>query len=476
MGTNILPVIALIGRSNVGKSTLFNRLIKSCTAIEKFNAIVGDSSELTRDRIYGNCSSHILIDTGGLSQESNEGLNSKVIRQTLLAIEEADVILFIVNSKEGLTYLDQNILDKLRRYDKPFRLVANKIDGSNPEITCAEFSPMGIEKIFPISAMHGTGISSLEKEIESILKLEIGSTTNTPISNGISSIKIAIIGRPNVGKSTLANHILEEDRVIVHNSPGTTRDSIHIPFEHNEKKYTLVDTAGVRRRAKISEKIEVFSVAKTLMVAKKSDVTIFVMDATEGVVDQDLNLIEMVLSAGRSVLIVVNKWDSKRIEERNFIREKIKNRLQFISFIDVHFASALKGTGLSRLYQSINNSFKSATASWPTNKLNKILASAISEHAPPMVHRRRIKPRYAHLGGNQPTTIVIHGNQVESIPETYVRYLENTYRSALKLIGTPIRMEFKNTKNPYKDKKNILTDRQIFKRKRLMSFNKTKKR
>ncbi len=285
-------------------------------------------------------------------------------------------------------------------------------------------------------------------------------------------IKIAIIGRPNVGKSTLVNRMLGEDRVIVYDQPGTTRDSIYIPFERNDEKYTLIDTAGVRKRGKIHEEVEKFSVVKTLQAIKDANVVIFVMDAREGVVDHDLNLLGFALEAGRALVIAINKWDGMTPSERDFVKVELQRRLFFVDFADIHFISALHGTGVGNLYASVQNSFKSAVTRWPTNRLTQILEDAVGEHAPPMVNNRRIKLRYAHLGGANPPIIVIHGNQIEKVPKSYVRYLENTYRRVLKLVGTPIRIEFKGGDNPYEGNKNSLTDRQVNKKRRLMSHNK----
>lgn len=275
-----------------------------------------------------------------------------------------------------------------------------------------------------------------------------------------------------MGKSTLVNRMLGEDRVIVYDQPGTTRDSIYIPFERNDEKYTLIDTAGVRKRGKIHEEVEKFSVVKTLQAIKDANVVIFVMDAREGVVDHDLNLLGFALEAGRALVIALNKWDGMDPRERDYVKTELERRLFFVDFADIHFISALHGTGVGNLYQSVQNSFKSAVTRWPTSRLTQILEDAVSEHAPPMVNNRRIKLRYAHLGGANPPLIVIHGNQVEKVPKSYVRYLENTYRRVLKLVGTPIRIEFKGGENPYEGNKNTLTDRQVNKKRRLMTHHK----
>jgi GTP-binding protein len=285
-------------------------------------------------------------------------------------------------------------------------------------------------------------------------------------------IKIAIIGRPNVGKSTLVNRMLGEERVIVYDQAGTTRDSIYIPFERNEEKYTLIDTAGVRRRGKIFEAVEKFSVVKTLQAIQDANVVIFVMDAREGVVEHDLNLLGFVLETGRALVIALNKWDGMEPGERDYVKTELERRLFFVDFADIHFISALHGTGVGHLYKSVQESFRSAITRWPTSRLTQILEDAVQEHQPPLVNGRRIKLRYAHLGGANPPLIVIHGNQVESVPKSYSRYLENTYRRVLKLVGTPIRIEYKGGENPYEGKKNTLTERQVNKKRRLMSHHK----
>ncbi|PHX41538.1 ribosome-associated GTPase EngA, partial [Pseudomonas syringae pv. syringae] len=326
----------------------------------------------------------------------------------------------------------------------------NKIDNIDENLARAEFSPMGLGDAIPVAGAHGRGISQMleialrefprdedepEEGVEVEEVAEGQEAKRIPGPSEKDGIKIAIIGRPNVGKSTLVNRMLGEDRVIVYDEPGTTRDSIYIPFERNEEKYTLIDTAGVRKRGKIHEEVEKFSVVKTLQAIKDANVVIFVMDAREGVVDHDLNLLGFALEAGRALVIALNKWDGMTPGERDFVKIELERRLFFVDFADIHFISAMHGTGVGNLYQSVQNSFKSAVTRWPTSRLTQILEDAVSEHAPPMVGSRRIKLRYAHLGGANPPLIVIHGNQVEKVPKSYVRYLENTYRRVLKLVG-----------------------------------------
>lgn len=476
----MVPVIALVGRPNVGKSTMFNRLTRTR------DAIVGDLSGLTRDRQYGEASwqgrSYILVDTGGISGDEH-GMDEKMAEQSLLAIEEADVVLFLVDARAGLTAADQMISEHLRKRNKRSYLVANKIDNIDPNTAIAEFSPLGMGNAIGVAGAQGRGVNNLleavlggfprDKEEEIDMNVAEGEeAVRIPGPSEKDGIKIAIIGRPNVGKSTLVNRMLGEDRVIVYDEPGTTRDSIYIPFERNEEKYTLIDTAGVRKRGKIHEEVEKFSVVKTLQAIKDANVVIFVMDAREGVVDHDLNLLGFALEAGRAIVIALNKWDGMQPGERDYVKTELERRLFFVDFADIHFISALHGTGVGNLYQSVQNSFKSAVTRWPTSRLTQILEDAVSEHQPPMVNSRRIKLRYAHLGGANPPIIVIHGNQVEKVPRSYSRYLENTYRRVLKLVGTPIRIEYKGGENPYEGNKNTLTDRQVNKKRRLMSHHK----
>ena len=480
----MVPVIALVGRPNVGKSTLFNRLTKSR------DAIVGDLSGLTRDRQYGEAKwqgrTYIVIDTGGISGDE-EGIDAKMAEQSLQAIEEADAVLFLVDARAGLSASDQMIGEHLRRRNKRSFLVINKVDNIDADLARAEFSSMGMGESLAIAGAHGRGITQMleavlgsfpkdatepEEGEEEEIVLEGQEAKRIPGPSEKDGIKLAIIGRPNVGKSTLVNRMLGEDRVIVYDQPGTTRDSIYIPFERDDEKYTLIDTAGVRRRGKIFEAVEKFSVVKTLQAIQDSNVVVFVMDAREGVVDHDLNLLGFVLESGRALVIALNKWDGMEPSERDYVKVELQRRLFFVDFADIHFISALHGTGVGNLYKSVQASFKSAITRWPTNRLTTILEDAVSDHAPPMVNNRRIKLRYAHLGGANPPLIVIHGNQVEAVPKSYIRYLENTYRRVLKLVGTPIRIEFKGGENPYEGNKNTLTDRQVNKKRRLMSHHK----
>ncbi|SDG88069.1 GTP-binding protein [Pseudomonas benzenivorans] len=480
----MVPVIALVGRPNVGKSTLFNRLTKSR------DAIVGDLSGLTRDRQYGEAKwqgrTYIVIDTGGISGDE-EGIDAKMAEQSLQAIEEADAVLFLVDARAGLSASDQMIGEHLRKRNKHSFLVVNKVDNLDPDLARAEFSPLGMGDALAIAGAHGRGITQMLEAVlggfprdeaepqegeEEEEVAEGQEAKRIPGPSEKDGIKLAIIGRPNVGKSTLVNRMLGEDRVIVFDQAGTTRDSIYIPFERDGEKYTLIDTAGVRRRGKIFEAVEKFSVVKTLQAIQDSNVVVFVMDAREGVVDHDLNLLGFVLESGRALVIALNKWDGMEPSERDYVKTELQRRLFFVDFADIHFISALHGTGVGHLYKSVQASFQSAITRWPTSRLTQILEDAVREHQPPLVNGRRIKLRYAHLGGANPPLIVIHGNQVDAVPRAYSRYLENTYRRVLKLVGTPIRIEYKGGENPYEDRKNTLTDRQVNKKRRLMSHHK----
>ena len=474
----MVPVIALVGRPNVGKSTLFNRLTKSR------DAIVADVAGLTRDRQYGEArwqgKPYILVDTGGITGEET-GLDMEMAGQSLQAIEEADAVLFLVDSQAGRTAGDELIAEHLRKRNKHTYLIANKIDGSDPDSILGEFSKLGLGAPIGIAASHGRNINPMLEQVmgeHGIAALMAERAVEGEDAQGrriVEAIgtKIAVIGRPNVGKSTLVNRMLGEDRVVVFDQAGTTRDSIYIPYERHEKPYTLIDTAGVRRRGKVYEAIEKFSVIKTLQAIQDANVVIFVVDARDGIVEQDLHLLGFALEAGRALVIAVNKWDGMDEREKDYVKIELKRRLFFAEFADLHFISALHGSGVGLLYKSVDKAYASAMTKVPTNRMTQILEDAVSEHQPPMVNGRRIKMRYAHLGGSNPPIIIVHGNQLEKVPGSYTRYLENTFRKVLKLSGTPIRVEYKSSENPYEDRKNTLTDRQVNKKRRLMSHHKT---
>jgi len=466
----MLPVIALVGRPNVGKSTLFNRLTRSR------DALVANYAGLTRDRKYGEGvwqdRRFVVVDTGGITGEE-EGIDSAMAAQSLQAMEEAAIVLFLVDCRDGLTATDEAIAKHLRETGKTCLLVANKIDGLDPNLALADFYRMGFENIYPTTATHGRGVSNL---MDSVLALfppqpeEAASDDETE-----RGIKIAIVGRPNVGKSTLVNRMLGEQRVVVYDQPGTTRDSIYIDYERNGKKYTLIDTAGVRKRKNISLTVEKFSIVKTLQAIDDANVVILLMDGSEGIVDQDLHLMGYAIDAGRALVVAINKWDGLDLDQKNTIKTQLQRRLEFVRFADIHFISALHGTGVGDLYKSVHKAYASATDKLSTNVLTRILEDAIADHPPPMVKGRRIKLRYAHAGGRNPPLIIIHGTQTDAVPDHFTRYLEKTFRKALDLHGTPIRIEYKSSDNPYAGRKNTLTPRQIAKRRRLMKHAKGKK-
>lgn len=465
----MIPVIAIVGRPNVGKSTLFNRLTRSR------DALVADYAGLTRDRKYGEGEiddrKFIVIDTGGISGDET-GIDSAMAGQSLQAMEEADAVLFLVDAQAGLTAADEMIANHLRKTNKTCYLVANKTDGLNADVATAEFHQMGIGNLYHIAAAHNRGVRSLmEIVLEPFPLPEEGNEDDET-----KGTRIAVIGRPNVGKSTLVNRMLGEDRVVVYDQPGTTRDSVYIPYLRFEKPYTLIDTAGVRRRKNVKEVVEKFSIIKTLQAISDANVVVCVFDAREGVVDQDLHMLGYALDAGRSLVIAVNKWDGMNADDKRKVKQDLERRLEFVSYAKIHFISALHGTAVGDLYGSIDKAYASATTRWPTNKLTTILQQACTEHAPPMVRGRRIKLRMAHMGGANPPRIVIHGNQTESVPNNYTRYLENTYRRALKIEGTPIFIEFKSGKNPFEGRKNQLTDRQQAKKRRLAEHSRHNKR
>lgn len=470
----MVPLIALVGRPNVGKSTLFNRLTRTR------DAIVAEFAGLTRDRQYGKGAmgdfDYIVVDTGGLSGDE-EGIDGPMAEQARFAIDESSVVLMLVDAKAGRTPGDEAIADYLRRGGKKVIVVCNKIDGQNPDYVLSEFASLGLGDPVSISASHGTGVSKLVNEVvgDALSALAPAEPEPEDVEPEDPGIKIAVVGRPNVGKSTLVNRLLGEDRVVVFDEAGTTRDSVYVPFERDDKRYTLIDTAGVRRRGRVSEKVEKFSVVKTLAAIEDAHVVILMVNARDGIVEQDLHLLGHVLEEGRALVIAVNKWDGTSQEEKDNVRRELERRLTFIDFANIHYISALHGSGVGNLYKSIHKAYDAANRNLKTNQLNEILQAATTEHQPPMVKGRRIKLRYAHLGGHNPPIIVIHGNQTEFVPDSYKRFLEHRFRAALKLEGTPIRLEFRTSDNPFKGRKNNLTDRQQNRRRRLMSHVKKKK-
>lgn len=464
------PVVALIGRPNVGKSTLFNQLTRSR------QALVADLAGLTRDRQYGDAmyenKPFIVIDTGGIG-EADDGqgnIDDYMAEQSYTAIQEADIIVFVVDTRAGIVGADETIAKKLHTLGKPVFLVANKIDGVH-EAAVSEFFALGFGEPYPTTASHGRGIANLLEDLTANMPTQDEQET-TP-----EGLRLAIIGRPNVGKSTLVNRLLGEERVVVYDMAGTTRDSIYIPFERENQHYVLIDTAGVRRRGRVDEKIEKFSVIKTLQAIKDAHVVMLVIDAREGIVDQDLHLLSYALEAGRAIVIAINKWDDLSEEQKKIVKLEMERRFSFIPYVKVHLISALHGTGVGNLYPSVHKAYDSATFDISTSRLTQILQDAVTAHQPPMIDGRRIKLRFAHLGGHNPPVIVIHGNQTNQVPHSYRRYLENEFRKVFKLEGTPIKIEFKQNANPYAGRKNSMTDAQKErKRRQVQKFKKRDKK
>lgn len=461
----MIPVVTLVGRPNVGKSTLFNRLTRTQ------DALVADFSGLTRDRQYGQASfnkkNFIVVDTGGLGVE-HAPIDALMAKQSELALAEADCIFFLVDGKNGITAGDEEIAQRLRKLGKPLYLIVNKIEGLNPSLASLEFQPLGL-KTYGISASHGIGINDLLEEITSGFASPI--EEEQALEN--DAIRVGFIGRPNVGKSTLVNRILGEDRLVVYDAPGTTRDSVYIPFMRNEQKYTLIDTAGIRRRSRVSQAIEKFSIIKTLQSIKIAQICIMVLDAQEGLADQDMQLIRFIVEAGRGLVIAVNKWDGLSQDHKDRVREDLKRRLLFVNFAKIRFISALHGSGVGLLFEDIKQAYDSANQSLSTPKLTRLMQHLVEKHLPPMINGRRIKLRYAHLGGHNPPIIVIHGNQLDLLPNHYKRYLINGFISELNLVGTPIRLEYVTNANPYEGRKNPLNLRQVKKRKRIIKNRKS---
>ncbi len=466
-----LPTISLVGRPNVGKSTLFNRLSHSR------QALVSDFEGLTRDRQYAEVlldddseTFATIIDTGGLTNEDNV-VDSGIQGQVLSALEESDVIYFIVSSRDGVIGLDLEIASRLRRLKKEVVLVCNKSEGLD-EIKAAEFYELGLGTPRLISAEHGQGIADL---IEYTLPL-LPKQAEEEEQEEVEGIAVAVLGRPNVGKSTLINRILGEERVLAIDMPGTTRDSIYIPFEREGQKYTLIDTAGIRRKRSTHEKIEIFSIIKAIDALDRSHVVILVLDAHEGVTEQDATLLGMIADKGRALLIVLNKWDGLDEYQKSEVKRKLDVKLSFVNYASVHYISALHGSGVGKLFAPIVKSYNNAGTQHSTSTLNKILEAANHGHQPPPVKGRRLKIKYVNQTDVFPPTLTFHGNHLQNVPNAYDRYLKNFFINALKLSNTPLRIEYKSGENPFKDNKNELSARQVTKKRRLMQFIKKRKK
>lgn len=439
------PTIVLVGRPNVGKSTLFNRLTKSR------DAIVADMPGLTRDRHYGHGKlgrkPYLVVDTGGFEPLVKDGILHEMARQTEQAIAEADAVIFVVDGRTGITPHDKEIANKLRRIDQPVFVAVNKAEGLNRGVVSADFHELGLGDPFAISAAHGEGVRHLVE-----LALEDFPEPEEEGEEGDKSIRVAIVGRPNVGKSTLINSLLGEERVIAFNAPGTTRDSIEIDFERGGRKYVLVDTAGMRKRGKIFEAIEKFSVVKTLQAVEDANVVILMVDAQADVSDQDAHIADFVVQSGRALVVAVNKWDGLSAYVREQTRQTLQRKLKFLDFAKFHFISARDNIGLENLFRSVDGAYSAAMSKLSTPRLTRVLADAVAKQAPAKHGLFRPKPRYAHQGGSNPPIIVIHGNAVDQMTESYRRYLEHTFREAFKLQGTPLRIQCVAARNPFDDK------------------------
>ena len=459
----MLPLVALVGRPNVGKSTLFNALTRTR------DALVHDAPGVTRDRNYGVCRldetrPFVLVDTGGIAG-NEEGLAGATARQSRAAAEEADLVLFVVDGREGASALDDEILAWLRKVSTPVYLVVNKVDGIDAQQARNDFARYGFKDVFGVSSAHRQGLDELLAKVLAALPEDGDAQV---LDNDPERVRIAFVGRPNVGKSTLVNRILGEERMIASDVPGTTRDSIAVDLERDGRKYRLVDTAGIRRKSKVDEAVEKFSIVKTLQAIEQCQVAVIMLDATEGVTEQDASVLGAVLDAGRALVIAVNKWDGQSDYQRQQTESLLARKLSFVDWAEAVRISALHGSGLRELFKAVHRAHSSATRQFSTAEVTRALETAIESHPPPVVRGHAAKLRFAHPGGENPPTFVVHGNRLRTLAESYRRYLENYFRKQFKLVGTPVRFVFKEGENPYKDKKNVLTDRQVAKKQRLI--------
>ncbi len=445
------PVVVIVGRPNVGKSTLFNRLTRSRAAL------VADAPGLTRDRQYGDGRigdrPYFVVDTGGIvtrlaTAKVREDVTSHVAAQVRAALAEADAVILLVDGREGVHPVDRELATDLRRHGKPVWLAVNKAEGRDPATVAAEFYALGLGEPWAISAAHGEGVTELMQRVLAALPV----AEETAPEEGVP--RIAVIGKPNAGKSTLVNSLLGEQRVVVSDAPGTTRDSISVPLEREGRRYVLIDTAGVRRRARVEDPLEKFSVLKTLQAIDEANVTILVIDAQAGISDQDASLAGYALEAGRAVVVAVNKWDDAVPEsDRPWIKRELERKLPFLEFARIHYISAREGRGIGGLFPSVDEAYASANRTMTTPKLNRVLQAAVTATPPPLVHGRRARPKYAHQGGKNPPRVIIHGNQVASLSKSYRRYLANSFRKAFHLMGTPVWIDCRQEDNPYQGKK-----------------------
>lgn len=438
------PVIVIVGRPNVGKSTLFNRLTKSR------DALVADMPGLTRDRHYGNAKmgkrSYLLVDTGGFEPLVDGGVMYQMALQTEQAIVEADAVVFLVDGKSGITPQDKLIANKLRLCGKPVYVAVNKVEGVDKIVAVSDFYELGLANLYPISSSHGEGVFKLFEEVLNNF------TYNGDEELDDLGITFAVVGRPNVGKSTLVNAILGEERVIVFDEAGTTRDSINISFETSDGKYTIIDTAGIRRKGRVIDKIEKFSVLKALQAISDANVVVLVLDAHLDIAEQDATIVGYAIEAGKSIVVAINKWDSLSVEARDTIKEDMKRKLHFLDFAKFNYISALKKQGIGELFKSINEAYQSAVMKFATPKLTRILLEAVNRQPPVYKGNFRPKLRYAHQGGSNPPVIIIHGNSLDGIAKSYTKYLERSFRKVFSLVGSPLRIEYKQSNNPFEGK------------------------
>ncbi len=442
------PVIALVGRPNVGKSTLFNRLTKSR------DAIVADFAGLTRDRHYGNArlgkQEFIAIDTGGFEPTAESGIYKEMAKQTRQAVAESDVVVFVVDAREGMSAQDHDIATYLRKLGKPTLLVANKAEGMKDTAHLAEFFELGLGEVLPVSASHGQGVRGMMEA--ALQRLALPDVDEQAEDAELAAIKLAVVGRPNAGKSTLINTWLGEERLVAFDMPGTTRDAISVPFEREGQRFELIDTAGLRRKGKVFEAIEKFSVVKTLQAIENANVVLLLIDATQGVTDQDAHIAGFILENGRAVVVAINKWDAIDSYQRQTLERSIETRLTFMKFASLHRISATRRQGLGPVWASIAQAHAAANRKMPTPVLTRLLQEAVEFQQPQRSGMSRPKMRYAHQGGMNPPVIVVHGNSLEHVSETYKRYLEGRFRKAFDLVGTPLRIQMKTSQNPFADK------------------------
>ncbi|MEQ8660280.1 MAG: ribosome biogenesis GTPase Der [Gammaproteobacteria bacterium] len=463
------PTIGIVGRPNVGKSTLFNRITRTR------GALVADVSGLTRDPKVGigrlGTAGYIVVDTGGIDDGAEDALSLAVARQALAVARECDAVILVVDGRSGLNAADELLAAELRQAGVSAALAVNKCEGLDGALVTAEFQRLGLAPLYAISAAHGEGVLDLVETL----------TAAWPPASEYGGdpadqrTRIAVVGRPNVGKSTLVNRILGEERMITADVPGTTRDSVDTDFARHGRDYCIVDTAGLRRKSRTQGVAEKFSAVQTLQALDRANVVLLVLDARDGVTEQDLTLLGMVIDSGRALVVTINKWDGLDPDQRARVKDELDRRLRFARFAEVRFISALHGSGVGDLFGAVDAAAAAAARSHKTHDLTSLLGAAVTAHQPPLVNGRRIKLRYAHMGGSNPPTIVIHGNQVEALPGSYKRYLENFFRDALDLIGTPVQLEFRQGENPYAGRRNQLTQRQQVKRRRLMRHVKKRK-